>query len=224
MPRIGYRARIAQRPHLSPDGRYRWNGAAWVPVAQPAAWPAPSPRRARRWHWVLGTLCLVLVVGVCASALGSAGGGATAARTDPSRQAGAGGAARAAEPSCSAPCADVDGWIAQAGNVRYDFPSGNPWARPETGNVFVAVDVTFVNRTRSEQHANPFQFVLQDGTGVKHPVVFGPCEPWQAVNLTPGASLGPKCLSFQAAAGRPSGLRLVWTPGLFGGDHPIRLT
>ena len=101
------------------------------------------------------------------------------------------------------------------------------FVQPEAGNVFVTVDVAFLNKTSQEQHANPLEFVLRDATGVKHSVEFSmsACETWSAVNLTSGASLGPKCLAFQAAAGKPAGLKLVWSPRLFaGGDHEIGLS
>src|SRR5262249_49681782 len=117
--------------------------------------------------------------------------------------------------SCSPqPCAnDNYGWIVIVGDVKYDVPSGNQFIKPESGNVFVTLNVTFTNKLDVEQHANPFQFVLLDGAGIKHPVAFlGPCESWQAVNVTKGATFGPKCLSFEATAGKPNGLVLVWTP------------
>ena len=44
------------------------------------------------------------------------------------------------------------------------------------------------------------------------------------MNLTTGASLGPKCLGFQTTAGQPSGLVLVWTPQFGGGDYDIPLS
>ena len=44
------------------------------------------------------------------------------------------------------------------------------------------------------------------------------------MNVTSGASYGPKCLAFEAAAGKPSGLVLVWTPGFGGGDYNIKLS
>jgi len=124
------------------------------------------------------------------------------------------------------PCANDDyGWIVTAGDLRYDVPSGNPFQRPEAGNVFVTVSVTFTNRLATEQNASPFNFVLQDGAGVKHTAVFiDTCPLWGAVNLTRGASYGPKCVAFQATAGRPAGLVLVWTPHFAGGDYDLRLS
>ena len=69
------------------------------------------------------------------------------------------------------------------------------------------------------------EFVLLDGSGIKHSITFfDACPSWSAVNVTAGASYGPKCLAFEAAAGKPSGLVLVWTPGLGRGDYNIKLS
>lgn len=89
------------------------------------------------------------------------------------------------------------------------------------------MSVTFANHTRSEQHANASAFVLQDSAGIKRmwrPLIGGACPSWDAVNLTAGATFGPRCLSFEAAAGHPAGLTLIWSSGLFSGDHAIRLS
>jgi hypothetical protein len=81
--------------------------------------------------------------------------------------------------------------------------------------------VTFTNAANGDRHADPFNFVLQDGAGVKHPVRWTTfCPLLTGVNVTPGASYGPKCLAFEAVAGRPQPLTLMWTPAPFGPDHP----
>jgi hypothetical protein len=195
-------------PQLSPDGRYWWDGRAWVPVSGPAG------RRGRRWPWfTLGAAAMLLAVGVCAAA-------ATGSHAGASR----GAAPGAGAPACAAPCASLGGWSVHAGRLQYDADPGSGLQRPEPGNVYVTVDVKFANRTGREQHADAFQFVLRDGSGVKHPLVWlAGCPAWQGVNLTPGSTYGPKCVAFQAAAGQPAGLVLVWTPGLGAGDHEIRL-
>jgi hypothetical protein len=125
------------------------------------------------------------------------------------------------------PCAnDNFGWVVNASNLRYDIASGNDFEKPEAGNVFVAVDVSFTNRLKTEQHANPTEFVLQDGAGIKHQTTFmtTACPVWEPVNVTPGATLGPKCIAFQASAGKPNGLVLVWTPSLVGGGYNMKLS
>jgi hypothetical protein len=99
-------------------------------------------------------------------------------------------------------------------------------ATTQAGNVFVMVDVTFTNKLDQEQHANPTQFVLMDGAGVKHSwrPLLDACPTWDPVNLTRGATFGPKCLSFEAAANKPTGLALVWTPSLLGGGYTMKLS
>jgi hypothetical protein len=55
---------------LSPDGRWRWDGARWVPAGQ-AAPPPTAPRRSFAWVWWLAGGCAVLVViGVIAAIVG----------------------------------------------------------------------------------------------------------------------------------------------------------
>jgi hypothetical protein len=202
----------------SPDGRWWWDGLRWVPTQQ-------ARIRQRPWPWVVAAVAAALVaLAVIASA---------ASRGAPPRVAAAPAApaARAApavrDGSCAPqPCAnDNYGWIVNVNGLRYDAASGSAFERPETGNVYVTVSVTFTNRLDREEHANPFNFVLRDGAGVKHAVSwFTSCPLWAGVNLTKGATLGPKCLGFQAAAGQPSGLVLVWTPQFGGGDYPIGLS
>lgn len=195
----------------SPDGRWWWDGARWVPVLA----------RPRRWPWVVAVVAAALVVlAVAASAASS-----SVPRRPVAAPIAAAPAAR--DGSCAPqPCAnDNYGWIVSVNDFRYDAPSGSPFEQPENGNVFVTVSVTFTNRLDREEHADPFRFVLLDGAGVKHAVTwFSACPLWAGVNLTTGATLGPRCLGFQASAGRPSGLTLVWTPQLGGGDYDIGLS
>lgn len=196
---------------LSPDGKHYWDGSAWRPVAGA---PADRPRR---WPWFVATaVVLGVLLAVCTAAASvSSGVGRPATQ-----------AARSPAPAaCVAQCASVSGWTVTVANLRYGVASTNPFQRPEAGNVFVTLDVSFVNHSDREQHANALEFVLQDGAGVKHAVtLLDACPGWSPVNLTPGATFGPRCLAYQATAGRPGGLTLVWTPGLFAGDHPIQLT
>jgi hypothetical protein len=224
-----------QQPTLSPDGRYRWNGQQWVPNEQPPAPPAAAPRRRRRWPWI-AALVTVLLVGVCSVATMSSSSGkstSTAARSttavpvQPAATQAAKATAPARDGSCAPqPCAnDNYGWIVTVSNVKYDAASGNEFETPETGNVYVTMNVSFTNKLSQEEHANPTEFVLLDGAGVKHTVTFtDACPLWDAVNLTSGASLGPKCLAFEATAGKPTGLTLVWTPSALGGDYDIKLS
>jgi hypothetical protein len=120
----------------------------------------------------------------------------------------------------------VDDQTVTVNSFQYGVSSGNEFIKPDTGNVYVKVNVTFSNQSDQELNANPFDFVLQDGSGIKHTATFiaDDSATWQAVNVTKGASFGPKAIVFEATAGKPSGLTLVWTPGLFSGDHTIKLS
>ena len=94
--------------------------------------------------------------------------------------------------------------------------SGRPLPAPGTG---------YRHGADTEQHADPFQFVLRDGGGVKHTATFiQTCPLWSAVNVSAGAGYGPKCLVFQAAGDRPAGLVLVWTPRPGSGDYNIKVS
>jgi len=128
-----------------------------------------------------------------------------------------------ATPAPAAMTATFDNVTVEVHDVIYDVSSNNAFFQPERGNVFVTMQVTATNRGSSQYNFNPLNFVLRDAMGIKHSVDFnGPSESWSPVNLTRGASI-TKPLSFQATAGHPSGLILIWTPGFFSGDHPIPL-
>jgi Domain of unknown function (DUF4352) len=136
----------------------------------------------------------------------------------------------AIRPQSRRTCDPVRGVFAVVNGLELDqgaVEGANPAVeKPEAGNAFVAVDVSFTNKVKTEQHANPTEFVLQDGAGIKHQITFmtTACPVWEAVNVTPGATFGPKCLAFQASAGKPNGLVLVWTPSLVGGGYNMKLS
>jgi hypothetical protein len=218
-------------PQYSPDGRWWWDGGRWV-----AAPPPARPRR--RWPWIAGgAAALVVLLGLCSMAAGGGARSQTPAAAQAAAQPGQAqpGHAQPAAPTAAArdgscaphPCANDDyGFIVTVSGVQYDASSGNDFQRPEAGNVYVTMTVAIVNHTAKERHADPTQFVLLDGAGVKHKVVFflQSCRTWDGVNLTAGATLDQKCLAFEATAARPAGLTLVWTPVFLGGDYDIRLT
>lgn len=223
---------------ISPDGRWQWDGQQWLPVAAPR--PTPLPRRKSHWPWFAGGGGALLLMSVCTMVAATS----TAPRA-PARAIGAGSTSVVVTPistpvlpaaatapvrdgSCAPqPCAnDNYGWIVTINHVQYDAPGGS-YSQAEPGNIFVLVDVTFTNGLDGEKHANPTEFVLQDGAGVKHtwrPFLDGPCASWQPVNVVKGGSFGPRCISFEATTGRPSGLVLHWTPSLGGGGYEIKLT
>ena len=235
--------------HWSDDRQWWWDGTRWRPAAeyrQPHQPIRPQPRKLARRPWAAGgAAALVVVTGVCLAALvvltgvcvaavaNSTGSRLRSAWVSTPRPARVAATTAAPTPapsragSCSPePCAnDNYGWTVTVSDVRYDVPSRDKFENPEAGNVFVTMNVTFTNQLDQEQHANSLQFVLVDGAGVKHMVAYpGPCASWQAVNVTRGATFGPKCLAFQATAGEPNGLVLVWTPSFVGGGYQIKLS
>lgn len=236
---------VASGGQFSEDRQWWWNGREWIPAgyapaqqpgpptgppptANPGPFlrtPPPGRRRRRRVWWLFGAVGLVVLLGICTVAISSAESRQRA--TAGQRSAGAGGAPSAGRGgACSPqPCAnDSFGWIVTVGDLKFDAQPGQ-LEHPEPGNVYVTMSVSFSNQLRTEQHADPFQFVLRDGGGVKHTATFiQTCPLWSAVNVTAGAGYGPKCLVFQAAGDRPAGLVLAWTPRPGSGDYNIKLS
>jgi hypothetical protein len=236
-------------PQWSPDRQWWWDGKQWIPAAQaatakppeagpPPTGPPPQKSRSRRPALIIGAIGLLVVFGICTIAVASSGGQKQQAAAKPSPSAAAQAAAKPATPAPAAkpdagscapqPCAnDNNGWIVTVSDLKYDAPGGFGDAhKAEPGNVFVTMLVTFTNKKTTEQHANAYNFVLEDGAGVKHTSTYTEgCTGWSAVNVTPGAAYGPKCLAYEATAGKPQGLTLVWTPASFGGgDYRIKLS
>jgi len=181
-----------------------------------------------------GLLALIVLTGVCVATVApGVNGGRSKAATSATPPAAStrSGAAPTGSPGEAGACApqpcanDSLGWVVTVSDVRYDAPVGNDFEKPETGNVFLTVNVTFTNKTSKEQRASPTEFVLVDGVGVKHVITYMiACPIWDAVNVTPGATLGPRCLAFESVAGKPAGLTLVWTPTVFGRDYQLKLS
>lgn len=121
-----------------------------------------------------------------------------------------------AAQACTQPCAEANGLTVELSNFVYNASSGNQFDTPESGNVFVTVNATFINKSNTNQSVSPFDFKLRSA-GVEHSTTLlfgGSCEYWSTVEVTPGASYGPKCLAFEASANQPTGLVVVWKPGL----------
>jgi hypothetical protein len=120
------------------------------------------------------------------------------------------------------PCANANGWNVYVSDVNKNAQSATA---PEAGNTYVTLNVRFKNDTADEQHANPTEFVLRDSTGVKHSETWlggaAGCDSWEPVNLTKGATFGPRCIAFQAKVG-DNALVLTWT-SVFR-DYDIKLT
>jgi hypothetical protein len=118
-------------------------------------------------------------------------------------------------PTCSPmPCGYADGTIVSFSAVNPDAPPG-AFVLPE-GYHLVLMQITMFNGSSETRNVSPSDFELHDATGfmrgAEFPNVPG-CDSWQAADVAPGASLGPKPLCFEAA-GDPRGLlSLEWSPG-----------
>jgi hypothetical protein len=222
-------------PQYSPDGKFWWNGQAWVPVQAPAV---PIARQGHALRNVAigcgGLIGVLIVLGI----IGSLANGGNSSKSTPTPTSTATPTSKASaafvapglptrDGSCSPqPCAnDNYGWIVNVSNVRYGVDTGNQFEHPEAGNVYVTLDLTFTNKTNKSQSANPLYFKLIDGNGVKHDITsITTCQVWSAVDIAAGGSYGPKCTAFEAVAGKPAGLVLDWTPSLIGGNYKMKLT
>lgn len=202
---------------LSPDGAYIWNGTKWIPNA-PGPWIAPPPKKGHGLRNA-GFGCLgcigLLVIGIIAlAALGNSLGGRTSGSNSPGT-------------GCSPkPCANANGVTVSVSNLNRNAPLGGLFIPPEKGNHLVLMEMTMHNGSSAKQTAGPFNFKLRDAAGLEHDVTFSDapgCVLWQPVDLTPGATLGPKPLCFQAF-GDPNGrLTLLWSAGLFSATEEVPL-
>src|SRR5436309_2565456 len=122
-------------PQYSPDGRFWWNGQAWVPVSPVAAAIAPRGHGIRNAAIGCGGfLAFLIVASIVASMLSSGQPHTTqtpvAQVASPSAsEAPASAAAPARDGSCAPqPCAnDNYGWIVTVSHVKYGASSGNPY-------------------------------------------------------------------------------------------------
>jgi hypothetical protein len=194
----------------STDGRWRWDGQQWVVAGESSA------RRRVRWPWLLAAALVVLVT-VAGVLL------ALTQQPDDLDTSASGANSAACAPQ---PCAnDRDGWIVTVSDVRYGAASGNRFEVPDDGTVYVTLSVTFTNRLAGQSRAIPASFTLLDGAGVRHAAIsISSCQLWDPADLPAGGTLGPRCLAFEATAGRPGGLDLIWTPTPGGDGHDIHLS
>ena len=89
------------------------------------------------------------------------------------------------------------------------------------------MQVTLHNGSSDKKSANPFDFKLRDSNGQEQHIAFSidpACGTWQAVDLAPGASLGPKPLCFEASGTPDKALTVIWSPGFFSseGREPLQ--
>jgi hypothetical protein len=118
-------------------------------------------------------------------------------------------------PTCSPrPCATSDGVIVTFSGLNPNVPPG-AHVMPE-GYHLVLMHITVLNGSSETRTVSPSDFELHDAAGflraAKFPDVPG-CDSWQAEDVAPGASFGPKPLCFEAA-GDPGTLSLEWSPGV----------
>ncbi len=210
----------------------------------PAPFPAPpQPQPARRGHvgrnlllGCGGLIVALIVLSAIGAALGgqsgtnpgtnngsSTGAASPSASTIPSARA----SSTVAPPACTpSPCGVHNGYVLIINGANRNL-TGNGFSKPEAGNHFVAVTLTFVNNSNDTQHPDSFCCKLTDSTGVTRSDSFiaagiNGCESWQGADLAKGARLGPKHLCFEAGGDPNAPLTLVWSPSFGSPDISIR--
>lgn len=177
---------------------------------------AARPGYRRRWLLSLTTVALLAITAeACGSNSNSAGTTTTTA-----------GTTTTTEPACSQPCADANGIVAELSNVVYDAAPNNQYYKPNAGNVFVTVNVLFINKSSRTRNVYSSDFKLRSA-GVEHSTsdlggdfadALNPaitCPAWKSSvgsSVAPGRTYGPRCLAFEAVANQPTGLVVVWSP------------
>ena len=199
-----------QQPPWQPATQYAGPPGGWVP-----------PRRSNVGRNIaIGCVALFVVAiagcGIVALSVGTAVKTAVDSNQTIQRNQG----------NCSPkPCANSAGTVVTVSGVQRTAAAG-ALRPPESGNHYVAMQVSFHNGSASEVHANPFNFVLKDAAGIKHTVtvVLGApeCATWEAVNLSPGANLTSKPLCFEASGNGDGPLTLVWTPAFVDISIPLQ--
>lgn len=228
-PQTGGRAQPPQQPTgrwtsspQAPNREQRSGEWPLSPTSEVSAWSLPSlpppQKKSSVPVRVAAVAAAILVVGVLSSPgeyspRDDVGTGTTLGPPAVvSSSAAVDSAAAAAPVACTQPCVNVDGLVLTVSDVVYGVTSTDGYFQPEAGNVFVSMNITVVNRSGKSQSVTEFGFKLQDGTGVSRDAErAGTCESWQNVDVADGATFGPKCLSFDAAAGVPTGLSLLWS-------------
>ena len=130
-------------------------------------------------------------------------------------------------PLCKpAPCL-VSGDVKVAVTAVDRNVSGGVYLKPDAGDHYVTLKVTFTNMSVSKITISQTDFRLKDAVGMKHGVAFSPvagCEMWQpvdlvtgasrAVEILPGGNAGPRDLCFQAFGAPEKPIALIWTSTL----------
>lgn len=180
------------------------------PLPHQPQWGYPQPRPSHTGRNIAlgcaGLLLFLIVLGAVGARNQNVGRGGSSS---------AGGTGAAA---CSpAPCANHNGYSVTVDSLNTDSPVGT-FAKPDAGNNFITMNVTFHNGTTTYQSVNLAEFKLTDASGIKHyPVVLTDapgCGGWVPVQIPAGGSYGPKPLCFQGTVN--GDLTLDWSPGFVG--------
>ena len=201
----------------SPDGRFWWNGAQWVPAPGAVA-PAPvyvmnqdhTGRNVAIGCGIAAGVVILLFILFWIFVIGTLGATSVAIHNSV--------AAPSANTNCSpSPCASKDGYTLTVGEVQRSVPPDS-FIQPPAGLHYVAVTVTLTNNSTIAEPANEFDFQLIDSTGqTRSPSVIAPtatCPAWSLGTLQPGATSGPKTICFEAAGTTSGALTLEWSPGI----------
>lgn len=181
----------------------------------PPGWQPPKKsHKGRNLALGCGGLIVLIIIGLAAvgskSGTGSGGNPSNSVNTT----------------SCAPrPCGNADGEQVSVSALNRNLPA-DEFDKPEAGNHFVALNVTFVNNSNDTKATNPYDFKLRDAAGNTHDIAFSGnpgCNTWQAVDLGKGSTLGPKPLCFEAGGAPAGALTLVWTPGFFNSPIDIPL-
>lgn len=212
--------------HVSPDGKWLWNGKEWVPNT-----PTGRATAKKRHPWRYGcgipsTIAGLIVVIVIIVAIANSGSKSnTTSAPASSAPKASQPASKPAAPACTQPCAVAGAVTLSVSQIQYPADPG-PYAPQQTGTAYIEMTVTAHNEGSSEYNFNATNFVIQDPGGVKHTFYPMPADQatlWSPVNLTKGATQAER-ISFQVPEGQQlSGFTLVWTPDFLSGDKAIKL-
>lgn len=205
----------------SNDHRWWWDGQRWTPASQTSAPPAlgappAGPINApglwaavpqKKGHGLrnagigfAGCAGLIVIAIIALAALGSFGGTS--------------GSGAHPTPCSPKPCGSADGVVVSFSGLNQNAPSGTH-VLPE-GYYLVLLQITMLNGSSETRNVSPYDFKLHDAAGWLRDVLFSDapsCNAWQAVDVAPGGSLGPKPLCFAASGDPNGGLSLEWSPG-----------
>ncbi len=120
--------------------------------------------------------------------------------------------------------ANLNGYELKVTEVVRNAPA-NEFSKPDAGNHFVKVTVSFINNSSDKQHPDTFCCKLKDSTGITHTSDYSAtgCDLWEGVDIAKGAALGPRPVCFQAAGDPNAPLFLIWSPSFGSSDVEIAL-